>query len=192
MRRAALIACLALAACGSRELGVQVSIASDCTFVVPAGGGVLYEIVVDNNGVDGGTPRVCGGCVPVPGGVSSGAALLTVLRQSAPTCTVSPGARLQVRLDSFMDASCTSVPTTNRLCGISGTVVAGDGKSDQSATATVSCQAGCNTVCTPLSCADQGKNCDVIGDGCGNMISCGMCTPPLKCGQDVPNVCSKQ
>jgi hypothetical protein len=44
------------------------------------------------------------------------------------------------------------------------------------------------------SCAQQGKNCDMIGDGCGNIIDCGMCTNPGEScngNQMNPNVCSK-
>jgi hypothetical protein len=191
MRRAAFVACLTLAACGSHALDMQLTIAADCTFMVPAGGGVLYEIVVDARG-DGGAPRVCGGCVPVSSTITSAMSLLAVLRQSAPSCVVSPGATLHVRLDGFADETCATVPTANRLCGISGAVVAGDGHGDESTMATVSCAAGCNTACTPLSCADQGKNCDSVGDGCGGMTFCGSCSPPQKCGGGgVQNVCAK-
>ena len=37
-------------------------------------------------------------------------------------------------------------------------------------------------VCTPTSCATQSFNCGPTGDGCGNQLSCGTCTPPQFCG----------
>jgi hypothetical protein len=46
------------------------------------------------------------------------------------------------------------------------------------------------TVCTPTTCAAQGKNCGTIPDGCGNMLGCGTCTGFETCGGGgTPNVC---
>jgi hypothetical protein len=36
--------------------------------------------------------------------------------------------------------------------------------------------------CAPTSCAAQGITCGPAGDGCGNLLSCGTCTPPATCG----------
>jgi hypothetical protein len=36
--------------------------------------------------------------------------------------------------------------------------------------------------CTPISCQQQNINCGPAGDGCGNQLDCGMCTPPQTCG----------
>jgi len=36
--------------------------------------------------------------------------------------------------------------------------------------------------CTPETCASQNAACGSIGDGCGNLLSCGDCVPPLTCG----------
>jgi hypothetical protein len=36
--------------------------------------------------------------------------------------------------------------------------------------------------CTPISCQDQNIGCGPAGDGCGNEIQCGACTPPQTCG----------
>lgn len=36
--------------------------------------------------------------------------------------------------------------------------------------------------CTPLTCAQQHIGCGPAGDGCGNEIMCGPCTPPQTCG----------
>jgi hypothetical protein len=43
--------------------------------------------------------------------------------------------------------------------------------------------------CTPLTCADQHIGCGPAGDGCGNEIMCGTCTPPQTCGGGGPNQC---
>ena len=38
------------------------------------------------------------------------------------------------------------------------------------------------TPCTPRTCADQGLGCGPTGDGCGNVIQCGVCAAPQTCG----------
>jgi hypothetical protein len=36
--------------------------------------------------------------------------------------------------------------------------------------------------CKPETCAQQNINCGPAGDGCGNVLQCGTCTPPQTCG----------
>ncbi len=36
--------------------------------------------------------------------------------------------------------------------------------------------------CTPTTCSAQHLNCGPAGDGCGNQLNCGTCTPPQTCG----------
>jgi hypothetical protein len=44
--------------------------------------------------------------------------------------------------------------------------------------------------CTPKTCGQQNINCGPAGDGCGNEIMCGTCTPPQTCGGGgVPGQC---
>mgnify|MGYP001573509939 FL=1 len=44
--------------------------------------------------------------------------------------------------------------------------------------------------CIPTNCHDQGKNCGIISNGCGQNIDCGTCTSPATCnGGGTPNVC---
>jgi hypothetical protein len=47
--------------------------------------------------------------------------------------------------------------------------------------------------CCPKTCADQGANCGMIGDGCGNILDCGTCpgsSPCFTCGGGgIPNQC---
>jgi hypothetical protein len=38
-------------------------------------------------------------------------------------------------------------------------------------------------------CADLGKNCGPVGDGCGGLMDCGTCTSPETCGASQPSVC---
>src|SRR5215510_12989771 len=46
------------------------------------------------------------------------------------------------------------------------------------------------TACIPTSCAAQGKNCGTIPNGCGDTLTCGVCTAPQTCGGGgVANVC---
>ena len=37
-------------------------------------------------------------------------------------------------------------------------------------------------MCTPRTCAQQNINCGPAGDGCGNLLPCGMCVAPQQCG----------
>jgi hypothetical protein len=44
--------------------------------------------------------------------------------------------------------------------------------------------------CTPKTCMQEGFNCGPEGDGCGNQLDCGPCTPPQTCGGGgMPGVC---
>ena len=41
-----------------------------------------------------------------------------------------------------------------------------------------------------MACAAQGKNCGTISNGCGDTLTCGVCTAPQTCGGGgVANVC---
>ncbi len=47
-------------------------------------------------------------------------------------------------------------------------------------------------MCTPRTCAQAGANCGPIGDGCGGVLNCGVCTPPDTCGGGgVASVCGR-
>jgi hypothetical protein len=44
--------------------------------------------------------------------------------------------------------------------------------------------------CTPESCASQHLACGSASDGCGNLLDCGVCVPPLSCGGGgIPGQC---
>lgn len=46
------------------------------------------------------------------------------------------------------------------------------------------------SVCVPKTCADQGKNCGPVGNGCGGLLQCGTCLTPTTCGgAGVASVC---
>ena len=44
-------------------------------------------------------------------------------------------------------------------------------------------------LCTPKTCAEEGYDCGPQGDGCGNLLQCGTCTPPATCGGGGMGVC---
>jgi hypothetical protein len=44
--------------------------------------------------------------------------------------------------------------------------------------------------CTPQTCADQGITCGYAGDGCGNALLCGTCSPGMACGAVVFGKCA--
>src|SRR5258706_16241148 len=44
--------------------------------------------------------------------------------------------------------------------------------------------------CVPITCAQLGKNCGIMSDGCGSVLACGSCKPPDFCGGgSLPNEC---
>ncbi len=45
-------------------------------------------------------------------------------------------------------------------------------------------------LCTPTTCAAQGKNCGPMADGCGGLLDCGSCGSGKVCGIKSPNVCA--
>jgi hypothetical protein len=45
------------------------------------------------------------------------------------------------------------------------------------------------STCVGRTCAQLGFNCGPAGDGCGNIIQCGSCTPPQYCGGGGPGKC---
>jgi hypothetical protein len=47
-----------------------------------------------------------------------------------------------------------------------------------------------NSGCCPHTCADQGIECGLAGDGCGNELNCGNCPGGQTCGgSGQPGVC---
>jgi hypothetical protein len=75
-------------------------------------------------------------------------------------------------------------PSTTGVLGFTLTVSLGKRSSSDSVQVTVGAS------CTPTTCADLGKNCGTVSDGCGGMITCGVCTSPLTCGGGgTSNVC---
>jgi hypothetical protein len=189
MRRLAVaLATLALG-CSPHTLDLGFTIDSSCSISVPAGGSLLYELVTD--GKDGGaSPRQCGACIPVSTAIADVPTLLGVLRAQAPTCAIERSTSFTARVTAFTDPDCPGTTVLASLC--SAPVRAGSGHDDQSSKVPLTCGNACNTSCVPLSCADQGKNCDSISDTCGGMLDCGSCQQPQKCGgAGVANVCGK-
>jgi hypothetical protein len=67
---------------------------------------------------------------------------------------------------------CGNCPTGS-FCGGGGYSVCGTGSDAGD---------GGSTTCMPKACAQLGVNCGPTGDGCGNVVYCGTCTPPETCG----------
>jgi hypothetical protein len=49
---------------------------------------------------------------------------------------------------------------------------------------------GGSAACTPKTCAELGAACGHVGDGCGNLLSCGSCPSGETCGAKQPNQCA--
>jgi hypothetical protein len=187
----ALVAVAALAGCEHR-LDLSLALAGDsCTQTVPAGGSILYEL--STGGAADGARSFCGGCLAVDATLASPDAIESFLRAHAPTCAgVHPGSTLSVRLTAFAGAGCPDAPAPRIFCSQSPPVGLPDGRDDAVVAVVLTCSAACTGGCVPTTCDALGKNCGMLSDGCSGTLSCGSCTPPLKCGfRGVPNVCAK-
>ncbi|HEY7954032.1 MAG TPA: hypothetical protein VII38_02030, partial [Polyangia bacterium] len=160
----------------------------------------------------GGAPGVCGGgaCVPLtcaqqgiacgPAGDGCGG---TALPNPCGTC-VAPQTCGGGGIPGQCGGGCTPLDCTQLglNCG-----AAGDGCGGLIAGGCGTCPAGTTcggggmagqcgappdggAMCKPLTCVAQGLSCGSAGDGCGNLLDCGTCTPPQTCGGGgVPGKC---
>jgi hypothetical protein len=176
--------------CGSRALDVTLSIdGSGCTLSVPAGGSLLYQ--VEANGATAATGSLCGGCLAVDTPIAGADALVAFLRAHAPSCNgVHPDTTLAVRVTGWGVAGCPAgnAPT---FCADGPSQLVPDGTSNATVALALTCMAQCSAVCVPTTCAAQGKDCGPISDGCNQVLDCGSCKPPQRCGAAMPGVCSK-
>ena len=159
-------------------------------------------VLITNTSSD---PNNCGACALFCGGVCSGGTCTTVscpgspacsgngtCNQSTGSCTCAPG--FTGSDCSQTQALCNTPPSScfnpigapiNGQCVYSprpaGTACPG-GTCNGTGTCVVSC--------TATSCAAQGANCGIIGDGCGGVLNCGSCPSGQSCGASgIPNVC---
>jgi hypothetical protein len=180
-----------VAGCGERQLDIALTVdASGCTLSVPAGGSLLYQVEA-NGGGSGGGGSFCGGCLAVSTAIADPATLTAFLRASAPACGgVHPGTTLGVRITGWSAAGCPAA-TAPSFCAEGPSQLVPDGTSNETLTLPLTCSAQCSATCMPTTCAEQGKDCGPISDGCNMVLDCGTCHPPLRCGKTTPNVCSK-
>jgi hypothetical protein len=193
------VALIALAASGcDRTLDLTLAADPSCaSATIPAGGSLRFDLVGEAAGATQ-TQTVCGGCIPVTSAVAPGD-LLAFLRANGPDvnqCTGAPrnGAVL-LQVTAWSQPQCPASETPV-VCADSNAVTLPDGTGDAQATATLTCQpCGSSTMsCMPTTCAAEGKDCGFIADGCGNILNCGDCKHPMKCGGGaggMPNVCGK-
>jgi len=185
--------------CGAHQLDLALALASDsCTSGVPASGSILFQVTPGSGGIDGGGARAfCGACLAVPSPLADANAILAFLRANAPACPgIAPGGTLRVALTAYGTPDCTDSTTSPKIfCSTSPEVPLPDGRADAVVSVVLTCDVGCAGICRPTTCAALGKNCGTVSDGCNGMLSCGSCTPPLKCGghggSGTPNVCSQ-
>jgi hypothetical protein len=188
------LALLALVAggCGQRQLAVTLHVDdSGCALALPAGGSLLYQVSNGSTSGDGGAAQFCGGCLAVDSAISGADGLVAFLRRSAPGCGgVHPETLLGVRITGFAAPGCP--PASVTFCVDGPTVLVPDGTRDGTLELALACHAQCAAVCTPMSCADAGKQCGPISDGCNHVVECGDCRPPLRCGGGgVANICGR-
>jgi hypothetical protein len=182
-----------LGSCGPRQLALDLTVDTNaCAPSLPAGGSILYQVTANGSVGDGGSGSFCGQCLAVTSPISGGDALLAFLRQQAPSCAgVHPGTLLGVRLSAWSVPDCPST-TSVGFCVEGPTVLVPDGTSDGAVSLALTCHPQCAMSCVPTTCAAQVKDCGPISDGCNNLLECGTCKPPLKCGGGgTPGVCGR-
>ncbi|MEK6950574.1 MAG: hypothetical protein AABX13_02520 [Nanoarchaeota archaeon] len=86
-------------------------------------------------------------------------------------------------------AACGGGTQTRSAVKASGSTCTGEGGKPADETQACNTQ-DCEAVCTPTTCAVEGKNCGTISDGCGITLSCGTCSGGQTCGTD--NTCGSQ
>ena len=149
-----------------------------CGREVPAGGSLLFEYDVD------GVPGLCPSCIEAVEPLRDSEAIAAAIGRGASSCAdIHPGASVRVSVVA-RPFSCTvnRPPPTSVFCSKSAPLKLGDGTSDATVLATLTC-ADCSTqpVCTPIAICST-DICGVISDGCGGTLDCGdPCKPPLKC-----------
>jgi hypothetical protein len=135
---------LALVGCHhTLDLALTLS-SSSCTVPVPAGGSILYEVLI--TGPDGsGASTSCGGCLAVPTTLADENAILAFLRANAPSCSsVAPNSELQVALTAWSIPSCSDArPSARVFCSASPSVPIPDGHADAVLSAVLSCDPTC-------------------------------------------------
>jgi hypothetical protein len=189
-----LVAALVVAGCGPRNLALVLTIDEDagtCMLTVPAGGSVLYQVLANVGISDGGPGSFCGACLAVDSSLAGPDEVVAFLRAHAPSCGgVHPGTTLGVRITGWPVAGCPSQGNPS-FCAGAPTVLVPDGTRDATLMLALECRAQCSTVCMPTTCIIQGKNCGQISDGCNQVLDCGTCHPPLRCGVNTANVCGR-
>jgi hypothetical protein len=184
---------LAGAGCGPRNLDLVLALdAGGCTLAIPAGGSLLYQVAANGSASDGGAGSFCGACLAVDAAIDGPDALLAFLRAHAPSCGgVHPGTTIGVRVTGWSAAGCPPSGSPPGFCADAPSVLVPDGTSDATLKLALVCKAQCSAVCMPTTCIVQSKNCGSISDGCNQVLQCGTCKPPLRCGAVTANVCGR-
>ncbi len=145
-------ACVPKTACGPQECG---KVADGCGGILDCGTSACTNGTVCGGA---GTPNICG----------------------APACTPITKCPAGMNCGVIADGCGGIVPCGNgggcafpQICGgggqpnvCGGGAVVGDG----------------GTTCKPMTCAETGKQCGPVADGCGGIVDCPMCTSPAVCG----------
>jgi hypothetical protein len=181
------------AGCGPRKLDLVLTIdAGACMLTVPAGGSILYQVLANGSAMgDGGPGSFCGACLTVDSAINGPDELVSFLRAHAPSCAgVHPDSTLGVRVTGWSTAGCPQQSNPG-FCADAPSVLVPDGTHDATLMLALGCKAQCSAVCVPTTCIIQGKNCGMISDGCNQVLDCGTCHPPLRCGVNTANVCGR-
>ncbi|MDF2691855.1 MAG: Tryptophan synthase alpha chain, partial [Labilithrix sp.] len=153
-------ACVPQTVCGPGQCG---KVADGCGNVLDCGTGACINGTICGGG---GTPNVCGApaCTPVaqcPGGMNCG--------------SIADGCGGIVQCGNGNGCSAPQIcggGGTPNVCGGGG--IAGDG----------------GAACQPMTCAQTGKQCGPVADGCGGIVDCPICQSPAVCGGGgVPSMC---
>lgn len=129
--------------CGPRSLDLAVQPDGTCSFNIPAGGAVQYQIAEAATAAGPFTVASgCGGCLATSAPLADASAVSAFLHANAPVCpSLPPGSFLQIQLVAWQSADCQN---NSLSCGESAPQQLPDGRQDARLTIPLSCAGGCN------------------------------------------------
>jgi hypothetical protein len=168
-----------IASCGCFNFPGQVCLANNTCGADPNPPFQVTSLTLNPSSVSGGKTSIATVVANKPAPAGGGFVLLNSTNSFAtvPSTVTIPAGATTV---SF------NITTGTLLSGTQTANITADDQGSAFAVLTI----GPTVACTPQSCAQQGKTCGSLSDGCGGTLTCGACPGTTTCGGGgTPNVC---